>query len=59
MLIDFNILKEYGITPRGVIHVGMHKAEEYPIYKAAGVQNIIFIEANKKLAESWVDQKSP
>lgn len=51
MLIDFNKLKDYNITPLGVIHVGMHKAEEYPIYKAAGVQRIIFIEANPALCQ--------
>ena len=54
MLIDFNILKDkYGILTHGIIHVGMHKAEEYPIYKKAGVTQIMFIEANKELAHSW------
>ena len=54
MLIDFNLVKtKYGILPQGVIHVGMHKAEEYPIYKKAGVWDIIFIEANKDLAHAW------
>lgn len=51
MLIDFDILeKKYGIIPEGVIHVGMHEAEEYPIYEKAGVRSIIFIEANPILA---------
>lgn len=54
MLIDFNILKsKYGIDTRGIIHVGMHKAEEYPIYKKAGVDNIVFIEANERLAHEF------
>jgi FkbM family methyltransferase len=53
MLIEFKNLKRYGIVPRGVIHVGMHRAEEYPIYKAANVEQIIFIEANEELAHSW------
>lgn len=53
MLIEFNTLEKYGITPRGVIHVGMHKAEEYPIYKSAGVSPIIFIEANKDLVHQY------
>jgi FkbM family methyltransferase len=56
MLIDFNILKDkYGITTHGVIHVGMHKAEEYPIYKNCGVEEIIFVEANRDLAHGWVN----
>jgi len=54
MLIDFKILKEkYGIDAHGVFHVGMHKAEEYPIYKNSGVETIIFVEANRELAHSW------
>lgn len=53
MLIKFENVKNYGITPKGVIHVGMHKAEEYPIYKKAGVDSIIFIEANRQLAHEW------
>ena len=51
MLIEFNKLSEYNITPTGVIHVGMHKAEEYPIYKSANVKHICFIEANPKLCD--------
>jgi FkbM family methyltransferase len=54
MLIDFNILKDkYEITPHGVFHVGMHKAEEYLIYKQNGVNIIIFVEANLDLVHSW------
>lgn len=52
MLIQFDKIKEHGIIPRGVIHVGMHKAEEYPIYKKSGVPTILFVEANKELAHS-------
>jgi FkbM family methyltransferase len=53
MLIEFEKVKKYGITPYGVIHVGMHKAEEYPIYKKAGVATILFVEANEKLAHEF------
>jgi FkbM family methyltransferase len=53
MLIDFNKVKEYGVIPNGVFHVGMHKAEEYKIYKDAGVETICFVEANEQLAHSW------
>lgn len=53
MLIEFDNVKKYGITPRGVIHVGMHKAEEYPIYKQSGVETIIFVEANEQLAHQY------
>jgi|SRR6478735_11014524 len=53
MLIEFKILNKYGIIPHGVIHVGMHKAEEYPIYKAAGVETILFVEANANLCHQY------
>ena len=53
MLIDFNILKKYDITPKGVIHDGMYKAEEYPLYHSAGVSTMVFIEANKYLAHRY------
>ena len=54
MLIDFNIIKDkYNIVAHGVFHVGMHTAEEYPIYKKAGVSTIIFVEANRDLAHAW------
>lgn len=52
MLIEFDILKKYNIVPHGVFHVGMHTAEEYPIYKKNGVETIIFVEANERLAHS-------
>jgi FkbM family methyltransferase len=55
MLIEFDILKKYGIVPRGTIHVGMHKAEEYQIYKDSGVEHIIFIEANRELVKDAMD----
>lgn len=51
MYIPFKIIKEYGITPFGVIHVGMHKGEEYPIYKEEGVDHILFVEAIKPLVD--------
>jgi FkbM family methyltransferase len=55
MIIDINNIKKYGIIPRGIIHVGMHKAEEYPEYKKCGMDYILFIEANKELAHSWIN----
>lgn len=53
MIIDISNIKKYGIVPRGIIHVGMHKAEEYPDYKACGIEYVLFIEANRELAHSW------
>lgn len=54
MYIDYNILKQkYNIITHGIIHVGMHEAEEYPIYRSVGDFPILFIEANERLAHSW------
>lgn len=53
MYVDFRNITSYGITPHGVIHVGMHTAEEYPVYKECGVKHIVYIEANKQLANKY------
>lgn len=54
MLIQFKIIKEkYGIDPTGLIHIGMHKAEEHPIYRELGDFPILFIEANYSLVHSY------
>ena len=39
-------LKDNNIQPKGVIHVGGHKAQEYEEYKTAGLVNQIWIEGN-------------
>jgi len=53
MLIPFSVIPDkYQIVPKGVIHVGMHKAEEYPAYKQCGVESVLFVEANPALAAS-------
>jgi FkbM family methyltransferase len=51
MLIEFDKLLEHGITPRGVIHLGMHKAEEYSIYARFDLKPIVFVEANPDLCQ--------
>lgn len=49
MLIKFkDIVSKYG-TPKGIIHIGAHKMEERTDYLSAGVNSIIWIEANPKL----------
>lgn len=58
MLIQFKKLLDYGVTPKGVIHVGMHIGEEYETYKESGVDKIIFIEANSELAFKGFDKFS-
>lgn len=53
MLIDLRELcKSYQFIPKGILHVGAHKAEEYNVYTELGVNNVVWIEANKELLNS-------
>jgi FkbM family methyltransferase len=38
------LITEYKLVLRGVIHIGGHRGQEYPYYKSAGLKNIIFVE---------------
>jgi FkbM family methyltransferase len=50
MLININsVFSKLDIQPKGVIHLGAHKAEELNFYKKLKVKNILLYEANKKL----------
>lgn len=49
MLIDFKkAVAKHRIQIKGVIHVGAHFGQEYPIYKELGIDSIIFIEPCQK-----------
>lgn len=48
-----NIKNEFpAIQIKGVIHVGGHTAEEWPIYQSCKVEDLIWIEANPDLANT-------
>jgi FkbM family methyltransferase len=38
------LISEYNLNMRGVIHVGGHRGQEYQYYKEANIPNIIFVE---------------
>jgi FkbM family methyltransferase len=44
MICSMEDIKEYGITARGVIHVGAHEGQEYEEYLKAGIKNMMFFE---------------
>lgn len=47
MLLNLDeLIVKYGMEIEGVLHVGAHLAEEAPIYAAAGIENVWWIEAN-------------
>lgn len=50
MLIDFRkLFPKYGITPKGVLHVGANVGEEAPVYDELGIKDVVWIEANSQL----------
>jgi FkbM family methyltransferase len=38
------LISEYKLDIKGVIHIGGHRGQEYPYYKNANITNIIFVE---------------
>tara|TARA_A100000164_G_scaffold344245_1_gene343167 strand:- start:335 stop:961 length:627 start_codon:yes stop_codon:yes gene_type:complete len=51
MLIKLSdIQKKYNLNPQNVIHIGAHDGQEYNTYKAVGVKNITWIEANPEIS---------
>ena len=53
MLISWGEVCHYARPMRGVIHIGAHRAQERPLYLAAGITNIIWIEADPGIA-AWL-----
>jgi FkbM family methyltransferase len=50
MLIDFRkLFPKYNIKPQGVLHVGANVGEEAPVYDELGIKNVVWIEANKEI----------
>jgi FkbM family methyltransferase len=51
-MMDFpTLLQKSSISCKGIIHVGAHQASEISAYKKLGFEDVIFIEANPKLAQ--------
>lgn len=55
MLISWNEVCHVAPPIRGVIHIGAHRAQERPHYLSAGIKNIIWIEADPRLA-TWLEE---
>ncbi|MDA3889603.1 MAG: FkbM family methyltransferase [Allgaiera sp.] len=54
--LEFDLLSQYGIKPRGALHVGGHKGDEIKTYRARGISPVVFIEANPGLAQGLRDR---
>ena len=46
-----DLRENFGIKISGVIHVGACTGEEFPLYNEAGVDRVIWVEANPRLAQ--------
>lgn len=54
-----SLLTKYNPSITGIIHVGAHYAEEHGDYVAAGVRNIVYIEACKEHVEKLRERTWP
>jgi FkbM family methyltransferase len=46
------VLAATGVTPRHLVHVGAHEAQEWPWYQRAGVQRVTWVEPIPELAQA-------
>ena len=49
-------IRQHGIRPRGVLHVGAHEGKEYDKYKKNSIAPVIFVEANPDLAHPLAER---
>jgi FkbM family methyltransferase len=52
------LVAEFGVTPKNVLHVGAHLGEEAAAYQAAGVERVLWVEANPDLMGTLADHLS-
>jgi len=56
MLIDLNyIINEFVLDIKGVLHIGAHTGEEYPIYVENGITRMIFFEPVRSNFEKLIE----
>lgn len=53
MLINlFELREKYQIYPKNVLHVGAHLGEEVELYDNLGAERVVWVEANRSLADN-------
>jgi len=55
MLMDWHEVIRVAPPMRGIIHIGAHRAEERSLYLSVGIRQIIWIEADPRLA-AWLEK---
>lgn len=53
------LVREYGVRPKGVIHVGAHEAQELESYEEHQVPRVIWIEANPSIYRNLLKRIEP
>ena len=49
MTLDFkNLIKKYGINPKGVIQLGTHYWQEKPVFVSMGINDFVLVEPQKE-----------
>ena len=60
MLIDMaTLMDRYKPDITGILHVGAHMAEEYEDYSLAGVEKVVWVEANIDLVKKLEEERLP
>jgi len=49
------LVAEFGVKPKNILHVGAHLAEEAAAYQEAGVDRVLWVEANPDLMGTLTD----
>lgn len=49
-------MKRFGVTPKGVLHVGAHQGQELPVYAKHKISPVVMVEANPDLAAALRDK---
>ena len=53
------LVAEFGVRPTAVLHVGAHLGEEAAAYANAGVERVLWVEANPHLMEALIGSIEP
>ncbi|QFU74440.1 FkbM family methyltransferase [Halioglobus maricola] len=57
---DFKTIRSFGVTPRGIIHVGANTGQEFEVYRSSEARHVVYVEpistVYKKLKEKVEQQ---
>lgn len=60
MLLDLEqLVRTFGLRPRGVLHLGAHEGEEAPVYERCGISAAVWVEGNPELVDRLRERLEP